>query len=180
MRPKKLTTKESAPASVSAPIREPSSSASLGVVVAIRAGTAEVFENFWIKDGRADLVAAACPFAKINLPATVVAEREVLILRANEHAAAGTAEELSGFLLRRHLLCHQQSCYGKIGVMVLLLDFLHENGEAVPQLQVQVPDGPIAVEQNPITTGGPTDLMHEAWPTTGDSTWGTPAAIFGG
>ena len=54
---------------------------------------AEIFENFGIENGRADLIHAHGPLAKIDLAASVTAEREILIGGADDHPARRALED---------------------------------------------------------------------------------------
>src|ERR1017187_4096561 len=67
------------------------------------AEVAEIFEDFWVQNRRADLVDAHGPFAKVDFAAAVRAEREVLVFQTDQHAAGGTAKEFYGFFLGSHL-----------------------------------------------------------------------------
>jgi hypothetical protein len=60
---------------------------------------AQVFEDFGVEDGGADLVNAHGPFAEVDLAAAVTAKREVLVFHLHEHTASGAVEELYGFFL---------------------------------------------------------------------------------
>src|SRR5580698_4360971 len=77
-------------------------SVSIGLSAMISAGAAEVFEDFRIEDGRADLVDAGGPFAQVDFAAAVAAEREVLVFGADQHGAGGAAEQFGGFFLCGH------------------------------------------------------------------------------
>jgi hypothetical protein len=55
----------------------------MGVAAAIAAEFAQVFEDFRVKDGRADFVDTHGPLAEVDFAAAVAAEREVLVFGAD-------------------------------------------------------------------------------------------------
>src|ERR1700722_16753519 len=67
--------------------------------VAVSAHPAQVFEDVGGENRRTDLVDPRGPFAEIDLAATVAAEREVLIIEADQHIARRTAQNFCGFFL---------------------------------------------------------------------------------
>jgi hypothetical protein len=69
------------------------------VSIAAAAEAAEIFEDFGVEDGRADLVDTHGPLAEVDFAAAVAAEGEVFVVEADEHAAGGAMEELAGFFL---------------------------------------------------------------------------------
>jgi len=64
------------------------------VLIAIRLGLRRMllhlFQHFGIENRRADVVCAARPFAKVNEPASIATEREVLV-GAQHNGLAGRA-----------------------------------------------------------------------------------------
>jgi hypothetical protein len=82
----------------------------------------KIFQNVWIKDRRADFVHAGRPLTEVDFAATIAAEREILVLGRDQHAARGAMKELCGFFLRCHRDTATQTLlklsYGKIMVDV--------------------------------------------------------------
>jgi hypothetical protein len=79
------------------------------VSAAASAEFTEIFEDFGVEDGRADLVDAGGPFAEVDFAAAVTAKREVLVVETDQHAAGGAVEELCGLFLCRHGFFADQS-----------------------------------------------------------------------
>ena len=79
---------------------EPGERSLLIGTVAIGAEAPEIFENFWVEDGRTDFVNAHGPFAEIDFAAAVAAEWKVFVADANDHCACRAMEELGGFFAR--------------------------------------------------------------------------------
>lgn|GEM_PF-4751098 len=82
--------------------REPGGRSLLIGATAIRAETAEVFEDFRVEDGRTNFVDAHGPLAEIDFAAAVAAEGEVFVAGADDHCAGWAVEEFSGFFSGRH------------------------------------------------------------------------------
>ena len=74
----------------------------IGIPAAVVAKFAEIFQDFGVQNGRADLVHAHRPLAEIDLAAAVTAEREVFVGHADQHAASRAAEKLHGFCFWCH------------------------------------------------------------------------------
>jgi hypothetical protein len=69
---------------------------------ALAADLAKILKNFRIEHGRADLIDAHGPLAKIDLAASIAAEWEVLVFGGDQHAAGGAMQYFCGFFLLRH------------------------------------------------------------------------------
>jgi hypothetical protein len=71
----------------------------IGVILHV---STQIFEDFGVKDWRADFVDAHGPLAEIDLAAAVRTKREVLVRGADQHSAGGAVEKFDGFFPGSH------------------------------------------------------------------------------